>query len=107
MLVRIGAVMVTATAFVQWWELADRASHIVRMYWKFGDFPVTASAFGLALFLASSIIGAAVGFAVVVRARQERAWPYLLARMATGALVAGAVLWPAAIMSPLVRIVER
>ena len=106
MLVRIGALAVTAIAVTQWWQLADRASHIARMYWKFGDFPVTTSVFGLSLFITSSLLGAALGIAVVVLARAEHSWPYLIARISTVALAVGTLVWPAAVLSPLVRIME-
>lgn len=104
--VRLGALVVTGIALVQWWQLADRASHIARMYWKFGDFPVTTSVLGLSLFLACSLVGTAIGLVVAVLARRERAWPYLLARVSVSALVLGTLAWPAAVVSPLVRIME-
>ncbi len=68
MLVRIGAVAVAALASMQWWQLADRASHIILMHWKFGDFPVTTSVLGLSFFVACSPAGASVGVAVSLSA---------------------------------------
>jgi ABC-type uncharacterized transport system permease subunit len=106
MLIRLGSLAVAAVAITQWWQLADRAAHITRMYWKFGDFPVTASGFGLSFFMVCSIIGIAMGILVVRGARAERGWPHLIARISTVALAVGAVVWPAAAISPFVRITQ-
>ena len=103
---RVGALIVTAIALVQWWQLADRAAHIARMYWKFGDFPVTTSVYGLSLFVVCSLVGATIGFAIAFFARQDGTWSFRLAWFSASALMIGALLWPIAVASPLVRIVE-
>jgi len=107
MWIRLGAVTVAAVATVQWWQLADRAAHIARMYWKFDDFTVTAGGASLFFFLVCSVAGAAIGCFVTTQARAERSWPFHVARFATGALIVGGLLWPAVIASPLVELVSR
>ncbi len=107
MLIRFGAIGIVTVAAIQWWQLADRALHIVRMYWKFETFPVAAGEASLVFFLICSAVGAALGWYVLLRARNEGGWPYHVSRASTAALILGGVLWPALIASPLVRLIER
>jgi hypothetical protein len=102
-----GAIAVSAIAAIQWWLLADRADHIARMYWTFAEFNVTASVFGLCLFLICSLAGMALGITVTRRVHRNHGWPFHLARVSTAAIALGGVAWPAAVMSPLVNLVSR
>ena len=105
--IRGGALAVAAAALGQWWQLIDRGLHIVRMYCKFGDFPVTAGTTSLLFFLVASAVCIALGLSVSMLARERRAWPSRVARLGTTALAIGAVIWPLTVASPLVSLVER